>query len=148
MINIDGLCEPVNPGGIATYGYVIRHAEGPLIARKAGFIGKGPQMSNNVAEYAALCEALDLLVRRDMADQVIDVRSDSKLVINQMQGKWKFRQGLYEQKYLAAKHLASKFTRLSFHWVPREQNEEADLLTREAYELATKPLRRSSTSLS
>ncbi len=55
VVNIDGLCEPVNPGGIATYGYVIRDESGSLIAKKSGVVGKGAGMSNNVAEYAALC---------------------------------------------------------------------------------------------
>ncbi len=141
IVNIDGLCEPVNPGGIATYGYVIKNADGSLIARKAGVVGKGPEMSNNVAEYAALCECLELLLQRRMADSIITVKGDSKLVINQMGGDWKFHKGLYKEKYLEAKLLANKFTRLSFQWVPREQNEEADSLTREAYETAIKRLR-------
>lgn len=42
VANIDGLCEPVNPGGIATYGYVIRDEAGIVIARKSGIVGKGP----------------------------------------------------------------------------------------------------------
>jgi len=40
VVNIDGLCEPVNPGGIATYGYVIRDESGSLIAKKSGVVGK------------------------------------------------------------------------------------------------------------
>ena len=128
----------MNPGGIATYGYVIKDAAGSLVAKKAGFVGKGSLMSNNVAEYAALCESLDLLLRRHMDDLAIVVRSDSTLVVNQMAGRWKFHKGLYKANYLRARLLAGKFTRLSFQWVPREQNEEADLLTRDAYNTSTK----------
>ena len=138
IVNIDGLCEPVNPGGIATYGYLICDADGSLIAKKSGYVGKGPLMSNNVAEYAALCESLDILLRRHLEDAAIMVRSDSKLVVNQMAGNWKFHKGLYKGNYEKAKLLATKFTRLSFQWIPREQNEEADQLTRDAYELARK----------
>ncbi len=96
-------------------------------------------MSNNVAEYAALCEALRLLMGRGRENDSVEVRGDSKLVINQMAGNWKFRQGLYEEKYREAKNLASYFTKLTFKWVPREDNEEADALTRDAYERALKP---------
>ena len=138
VVNVDGLCEPVNPGGTATSGYVIRDESGSLIATKSGVVGKGAGMSNNVAEYAALCECLDLLLDRGMTDSPIEVRSDSTLVVNQMVGKWKFRKGLYEKKYFEAKRLIANFTKLSFRWVPREQNEEADLLSREAYATATK----------
>ena len=66
VVNFDGLCEPVNPGGIATYGYIIKDDAGLVIAKKSGVVGKGPQMSNNVAEYAALCECLNLLLRREV----------------------------------------------------------------------------------
>ena len=135
-VNIDGLCEPVNPGGIATYGYLIWDVDGSLIAKKSGYVGTGPLMSNNVAEYAALCESLDLLLQRHLENAAILVKGDSKLVINQMGGNWKFHEGLYKENYLRAKQLASKFTQLSFKWVPREQNEEADQLTRDAYEIA------------
>ena len=45
VVYVDGLCEPVNPGGTATYGYVIRNEAGRVIARKSGVVGKGPEMS-------------------------------------------------------------------------------------------------------
>ena len=80
VVNIDGLCEPQNPGGIATYGLVIRNDTGRVIAKNSGIVGKGSEMSNNVAEYAALCECLVLLLDRKMTDLPIEVRSDSRLV--------------------------------------------------------------------
>jgi len=139
IIHIDGLCEPINPGGTATYGYVIKNSDtGKVIARKSGLVGKGPSMSNNVAEYAALCEALRDLMKQGWENELIEIRGDSKLVINQMAGNWKFREGLYEEKYREAKNLASYFTKLTFKWVPRDDNEEADALTRDAYERALK----------
>lgn len=93
-------------------------------------------MSNNVAEYAALCEALEFLLKSHREAKVIEVRSDSALVVNQMSEKWKFRRGLYAEKYREAKRLRDRFTNLSFRWIPREDNEEADLLSREAYRTA------------
>ncbi len=91
-------------------------------------------MSNNVAEYAALCEALEFLLKKKREDSTIEVRSDSTLVVNQMSGKWKLRKGLYREKYLEAIRLRTQFAQLRFRWIPREDNEEADGLSREAYE--------------
>ena len=133
VVYVDGLCEPVNPGGTATYGYVIRNDDGRDIARKSGVVGKGPEMSNNVAEYAALCEALRFLISEKLARLPIEIRSDSRLVVNQMKGEWKFHKGLYAQKYRDAKALATQFDRVKFRWIPREENKEADALSREAY---------------
>ena len=98
VVYVDGLCEPVNPGGTATYGYVVRNDAGRDIARKSGVVGKGTGMSNNVAEYAALCEALRYLIREKMTLLPVEIRSDSRLLVNQMKGEWKFHKGLYAQK--------------------------------------------------
>jgi len=133
VVHIDGLCEPVNPGGTATFGYVIRDDSRRVLARKSGLVGRGPAMSSNVAEYAALCEALEFLLTRKLEDSVIEVRSDSALVVNQMRGIWKFRKGLYREKYLEAVRLCARFAKLRFRWISREENQEADLLSREAY---------------
>jgi ribonuclease HI len=133
VVHIDGLCEPVNPGGAATFGYVIRDDSRRVLQRKSGLVGKGPAMSSNVAEYAALCEALGFLLTNKHQDSIIEVRSDSTLVVNQMSGKWKFRKGLYREKYLEAVRLCARFAKLRFRWIPRDENEEADQLTREAY---------------
>ena len=138
VVYVDGLCEPVNPGGIATYGFIIKdETDGRTVARRSGLVGRGPEMSNNVAEYAALVEALQTLVTQGKTGEKIEVRGDSKLVINQMSGNWKFHQGLYGDKYRKAKVLTVQFPQISFKWVPREENEEADSLTREAYDRAT-----------
>jgi len=133
VVHVDGLCEPINPGGTATFGYVIRDDSRGVLARKSGVVGKGPPMSNSVAEYAALCEALEFLLKGKLEYSVIEVRSDSTLVVNQMSGNWKFRKGLYHEKYLEAARLCARFAKLRFRWIPREENEEADQLTREAY---------------
>ena len=135
---MDGLCEPVNPGGTATYGYVIRNDAGRDVARKYGVVGKGPGMSNNVAEYAALSEALRFLISAKMTRLPIEIRSDSRLLVNQMKGEWKFHKGLYTQKFREAKVLVTEFDRVKFKWIPREENEEADALSREAYAKAAK----------
>jgi len=129
----DGLCEPKNPGGVATYGYVI-YRNGLKIDEKAGAVGEGPSMSNNVAEYAALCEALKSLSAKELNSQEITVQSDSRLLVNQMNNSWKPRKGLYLHNCREATELKQDFTKLSFKWIPREENSEADRLSRRAFE--------------
>ena len=93
----------------------------------------GDDVSNNFAEYSALVAALNELLRRGLTKDVT-IRSDSKLLVNQMIGKWKRKKGGYLEKYEEASELAKKFERLTFEWIPREENGKADLLSRVAYE--------------
>ena len=137
VVYVDGLCEPVNPGGVATYGYAVRNGTTAGVVRKFGVVGCGPEMSNNVAEYAALCEVLEFLLNAKMNRLPIEVRSDSRLLVNQMNGIWRAHKGLYVEKYLEAKNLTGQFDRITFKWIPREENGEADALSREAYSEAT-----------
>ena len=62
------------------------------------------------------------------------VRSDSKLVVGQMSEGWKVKGGMYLGKLKEARDLMKEFGSMRFEWIPREQNQEADLLTRLAYE--------------
>ena len=114
IVHVDGLCEPVNPGGTATYGYVVNNDASAGIVKRYGVVGQGPEMSNNVAEYAALCEALTFLVNENLNRLPTEVRSDSRLLVNQMNGNWKIRKGLYVKKCFEAKRLATTFERITF----------------------------------
>ena len=130
VVYVDGLCEPVNPGGTATYGYTVRNETD--VVRRFGVVGHGPKMSNNVAEYAALCEALTFLVNEKLNRLCTEVRSDSKLVVKQMNDEWKVHKGRYAQKHLEAKSIVALFEQITFKWIPRKENGEADALSREA----------------
>lgn len=130
---MDGLVEPKNPGGVGAIGVVIYRNE-KKIHREGKIIGEGLGMSNNRAEYEALVEALQWLLEKGFSNENILVRSDSVLVVNQMLGKWRVKGGLFINAYKKAKILAKMFPHISYQWIPREENEEADLLTREAYE--------------
>ena len=59
MISIffDGACEPVNPGGTASYGWVIKK-DGKTILSGSGIVGSGEGMTNNVGEYHGLIEGI------------------------------------------------------------------------------------------
>jgi ribonuclease HI len=133
VVHFDGLCEPRNPGGVATYGFVV-YVNGSRVHQGFGVVGEGEGMSNNVAEFSGLIAALDWLLENGHANEKIVVRGDSQLVINLMNGVWTARGGMYYPHYLKARELASKFSHITFEWVPRSKNEEADSLSRKAYE--------------
>ena len=133
---VDGLCEPVNPGGTACYGYVIKE-DGRTICRNHGTVGKGPNMTNNVAEYTALIQALQRIKSLKLAEEKILVRSDSRLVAVGMSKNWKIKAPRILPLFNEAKALASEMN-VTFQWIPREENREADELCRLAYESSKK----------
>jgi ribonuclease HI len=128
QVYTDGRAEP-NPG-LGTFGYVV-YEDGRRVRSEHGLAGR--DVTNNFAEYFCLIEALRHLEGR--RDEEITVFSDSTLLVNQMSGKWRFKKGSYGEMYLQAKELAKGFSRLSFVWIPREKNSEADELTNVAFEL-------------
>lgn len=131
IIYIDGLCEPHNPNGTASYGFVVYDGD-KKIYEEAKVVGHGKGMSNNVGEYAALCAALDWLLKHGFVENIL-VMGDSQLVINQMNGDWGCNGGMYVNKYHEALHLSKSFRNLRFEWIPREKNTEADSLSKKAY---------------
>lgn len=125
---IDGLAQPSNPG-TGTYGYLIYDGQ-KKISEEHGLAGR--DVTSNFAEYTALVMVLKRL-RQLRLTSGVKIRSDSKLVVGQMSGAWKAKRGSYLEKFVEATHLAKDFDGLEFEWIPREQNAEADLLTRLAY---------------
>ena len=121
--------EPRNPG-TGTYGYTIYEGEKKL-AEGEGLAGYN--VTNNYAEYTALVEALRKL-RELRAEGDILIRSDSQLLVGQMSKGWEVKGGAYVRKFKEARDLLKGFGSITFEWIPREQNEEADLLSRIAYE--------------
>lgn len=131
-VNCDGLCEPINPGGTACYGWVA-YQNGERIGEGCGVICSGPEATNNVAEYTAVIKALEWLLASQLENEKIEIRSDSQLCIYQLQGIYGVYSPRIKPLYKKARQLAGKFRDLHFRWVPREQNEEADELSRKAY---------------
>jgi ribonuclease HI len=127
--SIDGLAEPRNPG-TGTYGYVIYEGERKL-AEGEGLAGY--EVTNNYAEYTALVEALRRIKELRIEGEVV-IRSDSLLLVGQMSKGWEVKKGGYLEKFKEAKDLLKEFGSVKFEWIPRKQNEEADLLSRIAYE--------------
>lgn len=128
-VYIDGLSEPANPG-TGTYGFIIYDGRRKL-AEGSGLAGYG--VTSNFAEYTALAEALKKLKGLGIGGDIL-VRSDSKLLVGQMSEGWKVKGGMYVEKLKEARELMTEVGLVRFEWIPREQNGEADLLTRVAYE--------------
>jgi broad specificity phosphatase PhoE/ribonuclease HI len=115
-----------NPGP-AAYGAVLTDAEtGEVIAEDGSTIGVA---SNNVAEYAGLIAGLKLAAEL-APEAAVEVRMDSKLVVEQMSGNWRIKHPSMKPLAAEAKQLAPAGT--TYTWVPREQNKHADRLANEA----------------
>lgn len=112
-----------NPGP-AGCGALVRDAtSGTVLAEKAVSLGTA---TNNYAEYSGLITGLRAAA--DLDADVVDVRMDSKLVVEQMSGRWKIKHATLRPLADEAKGLASRFERVGFQWIPREQNSAADRL--------------------
>jgi ribonuclease HI len=122
----DGCCEP-NPGGHAAWGAVLLR-DGKKIWEDAGYCGFGSKMSNNVAEYSGVAAILERLQREE---ELCLIRGDSKLVIMQLQRKWRINGGLYTPFWQGAKALYEPIRdRVTFEWVPRDENAICDVLSK------------------
>ncbi|MEP6760911.1 MAG: bifunctional RNase H/acid phosphatase [Sporichthyaceae bacterium] len=122
-----------NPGP-AAYGTVVRDAEsGEVLAERAEFIGTA---SNNVAEYRGLIAGLTAARQLDPKAHV-EARLDSKLVVEQMSGRWKIKHPSMIPLALEAKQLLPP-AQVTYEWVPRERNKHADRLANEALDAAAR----------
>jgi ribonuclease HI len=135
VIYTDGACEPKNPGGVPTYGFVI-YRDGMKLAEESGLAGEpySKEASNNVAEYVALIKALEKAQALSLEDRDIEIVSDSRLLVMQMKGEFAVKAPRLLPHHKRAKEILTHFKNASFRWVPREQNEEADYLSKTAYE--------------
>lgn len=127
----DGSCEPVNPGGTMGFGTLIKSG-GVRIFEGSEAVAPSPNNTNNIAEYRSLINGLKWLIENDMTDRPITVFGDSNLVVQQMAGVWKAKGGKYYPFYVEAKKLRDQFANISFTWIPRAENAEADELSRSA----------------
>ncbi|MEN3034868.1 MAG: ribonuclease HI [Candidatus Methanosuratincola sp.] len=131
----DGLCMPKNPGGVATFGYVI-YSDGKKLNEGCGLVGAGmlgDDVSNNVAEYHALIRGLEHLLSIGY-DGEVEIRGDSQLVVNQLSGKYAVRARRIVDLHRRAEDLLRRFSKATLKWIPREENGEADRLSRVAFE--------------
>jgi ribonuclease HI len=119
-----------NPGQAGSGSIVIDPATGEVLAEVGRYLGV---VSNNVAEYTALIEG----VRRALAidpDAELHVRMDSKLVVEQMSGRWKIKHPDMAELAAVARQLLMG-TPVRFEWIPRAKNSRADAAANKAMDL-------------
>lgn len=120
-----------NPGP-AGYGAVVWSADrSSLLAEAKEAIGVA---TNNVAEYRGLVAGLTEAARLGAAE--VAVFMDSKLVVEQMAGRWKVKHPDLITLHRQARELASRFDHVRYSWIPREKNSHADRLANEAMDAA------------
>ena len=112
-----------NPGP-AAYGAVVRDAgTGEVLAELAEYLG---ETTNNVAEYRGAIAGVEHARELDPG-AVVEVRLDSKLVVEQMSGRWAIKNDTLRALALQARDAVPR-EQVSFTWVPREKNKLADAL--------------------
>lgn len=136
----DGACEP-NPGGVATCGWVIKGPKGTTVASGKREVGRGPAVTNNIAEYHALGTALRYMLdnHETFSGALLQIYGDSKLVIEQINGTWKCNVPHLQKLRDRCLAILSELGLAAWGaiWIPREENSTADTLSKEAYEDAT-----------
>ena len=120
-----------NPGP-AGYGSVVREAAtGEILLERYGSLGT---TTNNVAEYTGLIEGLRAAA--ELTATHVAVRMDSKLVVEQMSGRWQIKNPGLRPLAAEAAQLAARFAEVTYEWIPRERNRAADALANRAMDEA------------
>ncbi|MGZ4528537.1 MAG: bifunctional RNase H/acid phosphatase [Mycobacterium sp.] len=120
-----------NPGP-AGYGAVVLSADrSAVLAEAKQAIGRA---TNNVAEYRGLIAGLEEALNLGATEATVFL--DSKLLVEQMSGRWKVKHPDLVELHAQARKLASRFDRISYTWIPRDRNPHADRLANEAMDAA------------
>lgn len=131
MINIyfDGATGGVNPSDLIGFGVLYDDLEfrGKVTSTKK-------DLSNNLAEYYGFDFCLDLIEIRK-PNVPITIYGDSKMVVNQMNGEWRIKEGVYTDLAKISKDKLEKLKEtydITIQWIRRSKNDEADRLSKEA----------------
>lgn len=125
VIKTDGRSQG-NPGP-AAIGAVIKDEQGKLIASISQPIGRA---TNNQAEYRAIIAALEKAI--GLGAEQVDMRSDSELIAEQINGRYRVKNPALKPLYQQVKHLQSQLKGFTITHIPRQQNKEADSLAGKA----------------
>ena len=136
-LQFDGMLRTVNDDresqiGLLGYGWLIERNNVEVAHGFGIFVGR-PMAGSNAAEYLALIEGLEALVDLRIIGAVVQIRGDAKCVIDQMIGSATVSSPLTLELYQQARKLASHFTSLTWNWVPRRENRQADSLSRRSF---------------
>ena len=116
-----------NPGVAAGGSVVIDEATGEVLAELGVYVGVA---TNNVAEYRGMIAGVTRALAIDPHAE-LRVRLDSKLVVEQMSGRWKIKHPDMADLAAEARHLLAG-TAVAFEWIPRAENARADRMANEA----------------
>jgi ribonuclease HI len=119
-----------NPGP-AGAGAALLDEEGHVIGEVTRYLGTA---TNNVAEYTALIIGLEEARRRDVTE--LEIRMDSKLVVEQMNGRWKIKHPNLRPLAVIAGELLRSFPERRIRHIPRAENAIADALANRAIDEA------------
>jgi ribonuclease HI len=121
IVHSDGAARG-NPGP-AGIGAVVTSPEGDVLAEVAEGIGVA---TNNVAEYRAAIEGLR--AARDLGAQAVTLRADSRLLIEQLAGRFRVKNPTLQRLHQEARSILKEFGEVKLEHVPRAFNAAADAL--------------------
>ena len=121
-----------NPG-VAGSGTVVYSADRSQILREIVYV-VGTASTNNVAEYNGLLRGLE--AAQELGATEVEFHMDSKLVVEQINGRWKIKHPNMQQLAATARKIISGFDSFSLDWVPRAKNKVADKLSNDAMDAA------------
>ncbi len=131
IAHIDGGARG-NPGP-AGYGVVFEDEHGRPLAQLSRYLGR---QTNNYAEYSGLLAALEYALNHGF--RMMQVLSDSELLVRQMKGIYKVRNAGLRPLYERARQMIRQFEWFTIEHVRREQNRDADRLANQAMDQGTK----------
>ena len=122
-----------NPGPSAM-GVVISEGDGHIVKEYSEYLCD--KATNNEAEYQAAIFALTklraLYGKKSAESTVVELRSDSELMVKQLDGKYKIIEPRIAELFLKIWNLKIDFSKVTFKLIPREDNKNADRLVNEA----------------
>ncbi len=135
ILHADGAYRGKN-GGVASYGYLVKKDSNTV--RKDYGVLLEDRVTNNYAEYKAIIKGLEWIKQSDLHFDKLIIRSDSQLVVKQVNGEWSVKSGNLRDLYREVKDLIAHFEgegkSVNLVHVGREHNEEADELSQLAIE--------------
>lgn len=131
VINTDGASKG-NPGP-SSYGYIIKDRGGGIVHQEGELIG---ETTNNVAEYTAVLKAFEYVNARfsGQGPHKIEVVADSRLIIEQLAGRFKIKSVRLKEIFDKIKALEEDLGKVFYRSVPREENFIADRLANLPFE--------------
>jgi ribonuclease H / adenosylcobalamin/alpha-ribazole phosphatase len=137
IVRTDGAARG-NPGpasaGAALFDVARSDARDPRAKPDASISDYLGVQTNNVAEYTGVVRALELA--RDLGAVEVHLLLDSKLIVEQLSGRWRVKDAKLIPLWAAARSTLSGFSRWTATHVPRAQNSVADALANEAIDRA------------